>query len=419
MRPLVRLVVIGLGTCLLAGSCVEPFEVAQRTTADVVVVEGTIIDLAEPHFIQLSRSRSDPASGIPYTVPLTEAKVQVVVDSSQVIAAQETPGGYYQLPNDFKGQVGHAYQLRFTLSDGRSYASDQQVLPAAPPIGKIRAQFNPSSLAGNRYGGLRAAHDVYIDTQDPAGGPNYYRWDWRQWEKQDICRSCFRGQYSINNVRVLTRPNGVEYFETDDSLLEDCFYLPATSLFSTQVRDWVYDYQCRSQCWAILGSTQLNVFADSYTNGGLIAGRRVAQIPFYQRLPCLVEIRQSALTPTAYQFYKQLQDQTQNAGGVADAPPTASVGNVQNLADRRELVVGFFTASGVATSRYFIDRKDAVGPAPGLFFALNGRDPIPEPSYPYQPIIPITTTIASKPPYLAVCSPNGSQTPYKPLGWRD
>ena len=109
-----------------------------------------------------------------------------------------------------------------------------------------------------------------------------------------------------------------------------------------------------------------------YTDGGLIAGQPVAQIPFYQHGPCLVEIRQAALTPLAYQFYKNFQNQTQNNGGVADTPPTITIGNVWNVANGRETVVGVFTASAVATVRYWLDRKDTQGSPPGLFLALNG-----------------------------------------------
>lgn len=181
----------------------------------------------------------------------------------------------------------------------------------------------------------------------------------------------------------------------------------------------MYDYTCRTECWAIFTSFQLNVFADTYSNGGMISARKVAQIPFYQHAPCLVEIRQSALTSAAYRFYKQYQDQTQNNGGVADSPPSAIVGNIQNVANPQESVVGFFTASAVSIKRYWLDRKDTQGIPPGLFVAINGREPIPEPSLPASPVISIITTIPQKPPYTAVCSPTDSRTPFKPEGWRD
>ncbi len=401
---------------LLSGitACVDPYESNLHLALNVLVVDGTVTNLAEPQLIRLNRSLV--ISGLPGVLPVTKARVEVVVDSGEVVSAHETEDGTYQLPSDFKGQIGHAYQLRLTLSDGTQYASTQQVMPAVPPITAVRPQFNPNSLLASQFGGYTAAHDFYLNTQDPGGQTNYYRWDWRQWEKQDWCRTCIEGVYSINNVIANRYPNGLLYFTPGDSLLEDCYYPPPLPVHP----GWFYDYLCRTQCWAIFNSHSINVFSDAYSNGGAITDRKVAQIPFYQHNPCLVEIRQAALTPSAYRFFKLLQDQTQNNGGVADTPPSASVGNVRNIANNREPVVGVFTASAVATLRYWLDRKDTEGVPPGLFAALNGREPQPEPSRPGVPIVEIMTNIpALRQPYTAICVPSTGQTPLKPLGWRD
>jgi hypothetical protein len=398
---------------LVLAGCVDPIDQTLPGNLNVIAVDGTISNLDETQFILLSKSESDPISGRPASFPLTKARVEVVVDSSQIIAATETTDGRYQLPSDFKGQIGHAYQLRFTLNNGTRYVSDQQIMPKVPSIERVRAQFNPTSLPAIEVGGFRAAHDIYLDAQDPADQTNFYRWTWRLWEKQDWCRTCTNGVYSINNVRLLTSANGLRYFALGDLLLEDCFTQPASIPI---VRPWTYDYYCRSACWAIIPSYKLNVFSDTYTNGGPILAKRVAQIPFYQKSPCLVEIRQAGLTASAYEFYKQLQDQTENTGGIVDTPPTASVGNVKNINNDREIIFGVFTASAIATKRYWIDRSDSQGIPPGLFKGLNGRDFIPEPTFPAIPAIVIQ---GANQPYTAICSPNEVRTPIKPTGWQD
>ncbi len=401
-------------------ACVDKLEDTFRGKLTILVVDGTITNLAEPQIVTLNRSGSDPLTGLPSSLPITKASVEVVVDSGQVIPAHETVDGRYQLPSDFKGQIGHSYQLRFTLPDGTHYVSTQQVMPAVPPIASVRAQFNPTSLAAEPVRGITAAHDLFIDTQDPVNQTNYYRWDWKLWEKQDWCRTCVQGQYSINNVLVLTSPYGQEYFQTGDLLFEDCFFPPPPPN-GGRYPYWVYDYPCRTQCWAIFYGYKLNIFSDIYANGGLILNRQVAQIPFYQHEPCLVEIRQASLTPSAYRFYTLLADQTQNNGGVADTPPTASVGNVQNAANRQERIMGVFTASAVSTNRYWLDRKDTQGSIPpGLFQALQGRDPVLEPIKPRgEPALDIINNTAQQPPYTAICTPTDGRTPFKPVGWRD
>ena len=95
-----------------------------------------------------------------------------------------------------------------------------------------------------------------------------------------------------------------------------------------------------------------------------------------------------------------------------------------------ETVVGYFTTSAVSSFRYWLDRKDATGlpmgatdpkgpsglPGAELFFALNLRQPIPEPTFPPPNVLIYGGP--SRPP-TAVCVSSDNRTPYKPEGWRD
>ena len=426
-------------TTFLMGACVDPEAIVLNGTNDVLVIDGTITNLAEPQNIKLNRSQADRLTGRFGTLPVTKATVQIVIDSSLVITAHETVDGSYQLPSDFKGQIGHAYQLRLTLADGTRYISSQQVMPSVPPIAKVSAQFNRSSLSPQFLGGYRAGHDVFIETKDPVEQHNYYRWDWKLWERQYWCKTCTQGVYTTYKVLPFVYKDR-NYFVTGTELYEDCFNPPAgmERFDAPEVpKDyWNYDYLCRTPCWQILYGYNILLFDDAYSNGSLISQQRVAQIPFYDYQPGLVDIRQLSLTADAYRYYKLFQDQTQNTGGLADSPPTALGGNVHNAANPRQTLVGFFTASAVSVVHYWLDRKDAQGVAYGaldpsgphnnigddLFFVLNQRRPSPEPPPPYQGgrdaakiwIWPNT----DRPP-MAPCLQSDNRTPFKPEGWRD
>lgn len=439
MRRSPYLTGIGFVLTFLVISCVDAYEPVFNATVNVIVVDGTITNLAEPQVIRLNRSKADPITGRFGTTPITKAMVEVVVDSAQVIAAHETVDGTYRLPNDFRGQIGHAYQLRFALSDGVRYESSQQVMPAGPPIDKANAQFNPNSLSPTLLGGYTAAHDLFIDTQDPIITKNYYRWEWKLYEKQLWCRTCVKGVYSVNNIRPKVYYLR-DYFVAGTDLYENCFTPPAgqADFEAPLVPDghWFYDYTCRTQCWEQLYSYDINIFADTYTNGGRIAGYRVAQIPYYTNNPCLVDVRQLSLTADAYTYYKLFQDQTIKTGGVADTPPAAPVGNVHRTGDSREAVVGYFTASAVSQVHHWLDRKDTQGLSLGaskangqpltdgeeLFYVLNDRAINREPPPPYQGgrDVPNIRILGGAPrPPSALCLPSDSRTPFKPEGWRD
>ena len=406
-----------LSVLLFLTSCVDSFDQTLRGTVNVVVVDGTITNLAEPQIIRLNRSKADPATGRFGTTPITKATVDVVVDSAEMIVCHETVDGNYQLPNDFRGKEGHAYQLRFTLADGTQYSSNQQVMPAVVPIARLYQRFNPTSLPAQRPDGIpsliRGASEFYIDWQDPVSERNYYRWEWKLWERQEWCHTCAQGFY-------------FRWQSYDESLpREECERVDAYAISQLGIRYFVNDYQCRTRCWEVIYGYAVNLFDDALTNGSPQMGRRVAQIPCYQYAGCLVEVRQSALTGSAHRYFKQVQEQGQNTGGLADTPPAAPIGNVRNSMNSREAVVGYFTASSVSAIRYWLDRKDATGKPPGLFQALNNLEPSPEGvrdpntgELKHGLSIGGNSKNAHRPP-TAVCELSDSRTPVKPDGWRD
>ncbi|HLL93489.1 MAG TPA: DUF4249 domain-containing protein [Spirosoma sp.] len=446
MRSSTLLILVCSGAVLLAEACVDPLDLTLPATGDLLVVDGTLTDLAEPQVIRINRSQVDRLTGRFSTLPLTKARVEVIVDSSQVIACPETLDGSYQLPSDFKGQVGHAYQLRFTLNDGTRYASTQQVMPAGPPLGNVSARFNPTSLPPQQLNGYRAAHDIYIDTQDPAGQHNYYRWEWTLWERQYWCHSCRQGVYSPFGV-LPNMYKDRDYFVRGTEPFEDCFSPPAGKAGEeapeVPKEDWIYDYGCQSPCWHIIKGYDIVILDDRYIGGGLLSQQRVARIPFYNARGGLVDVRQLSLTADAYRYYQQFQEQTQHSGGVADTPPTVMVGNVRAVGDSPLKVVGYFSASTVSQVHFWLDRRDtqgvlsygATGPVDtlrppgtygntqdGLFYAFNAHQPNPEPPPPYlgertKAKVRIWPN-ADRPP-LAPCRQGDNQTPFKPEGWRD
>lgn len=386
-RPLRRgLLLLGLA---LAGiqACVEPYNPSLTLSADVLIVEGTLTDLPETQFVKLSRSRVYGKTSA--TTPVTAARVEVVVGGTQSLSLRETPGGVYLLPGDFRAKVGERYQLRFRVGDN-AYESSVETMRTGSVIGKVYDSFDARGIPNAARDRFIPAHLIYLDTQDPPGERNFYRWSWTLWEAQAWCASCQQGRFLTNNP-----------ITNDGTCLTD----------SRLPRDNFFDYGCATRCWDIFQSFDLNLFSDVYSNGNPIRGRLVAKIPYYQIQPALVEIRQYALTAGAYRYFKLFEDQTQSTGGLADTPPAPIVGNVRSLSNDQEPIVGYFSASPVSTVRYWLDRRNASGPAVGLFQTLFGREAIPEPTAILPP------PLGFRPP-SARCLPSDTRTPVQPEGWR-
>lgn len=371
-------------------ACVDSFTPRLNLNTDLLVVEGILTDQAKTQAVTLSRSRSNPDSNT--TTPVTKAQVQVLVNGTTPISLTETRAGYYQLPATFRGQVGNSYQLTFTTADGTRYESTTETMVAVPPIQTVYDQFEPNGPTKRYDGKPIPVSNVYLNYQDPPGERNFYLWRWTLYEKQDWCATCRQGRYQLT-----ADPSG--------NLTGTCVADPTLGYSN------YYDYTCRTQCWDLFYSQTINIFADVYANGQTQTGRLIAQIPVYDTDPALIDVEQLSLTAGAYRYYSLFQQQTQNTGTLADTPPVPTVGNVRNLANTSENVIGYFTASAVSINHYWLDRKNVpLDSYRGLFYAQYGR--IPNIELPRD-----GTSVFGQGVPSALCIPSSTRTDQQPVGW--
>jgi len=371
--------------CVLVGidSCIEPYNIRYNLAADILTVEGLVSDQPGT-LVTINRSRSDVST---YSVPVKGCTTEIIVGDGSKVVLKETDPGIYATPADFKGTVGQTYQLQFKTPDGQSYQSSAERMLAAPDIKKVYQELNAKGIldkTGTRV--LASTFDIFIDFDDPAQQKNAYLWRWQLFEKQDVCITCEQGYLDSRTLKCVGASTRFTIYPT-------------------------YDYQCQGNCWDLFYSTDINILSDVFSNGRTIAGRKVAQVPYYSDNGSLIEIQQYAISSDAYQYYVLLRDQTQTTGTLADTPPAPIVGNLKNLADRSEIVVGYFGAAGVKKVRYWVDRN-GYSRQGGIKIPLLGRNTNLEPSGP-----PAPPTFEIRPPvYPCVASRNRS--PFRPDDWR-
>ncbi|MFN4146840.1 MAG: DUF4249 domain-containing protein [Runella sp.] len=380
-----------------AVGCIDPYKVEIQTPKSYLIIEGNLSNLPEKQFVSIFRTKtntvfksSDFTSTIVAqrggTEPVQKAKVSVLENGQKTYLLTEESPGYYVLPFDFLGKLGHSYQLFVETPEGQKYASAPETMSFVPPIAKIYERFNPKGILDRTTTvGQLPTNDFYVDFEDPPNQRNFYRWTSITYELQNICATCRGGRYFRDSP-------------TEGACKEDR-NLSVNNLF---------DYECETLCWDIFYGSSLEIFSDVYTDGRLQKDKLVAQIPLYQSNPCLVVIRQMSLSPNAYRYLKLVQDQSVNTGTLADTPPAPIRGNIENLADRTELVLGYFSVSMIEENRYWLERTNTNGALPnGLFLVKNGREPIMEPSSVNRPVVP-----------KAICVNIGNRTSNSPSGWR-
>ncbi len=342
-------------------SCVDKIDTKFSLNATVLSIEGIVSDQNVTQ-ITINQSVSNDRSVLSY--PMEKCKVDITVDNSEKIVLTETQPGVYAPPASFIGKIGKSYQLHFTTADGKTYESSVEKLLPSPPIKKIYQQFNANGqLSSDGKKVLYSTFDIFVDFDDDPAQKNYYLWDYYLYERLYICITC------------------------EKALLQGITCVPINSRNAPS-----YDYVCQGDCYDIFRNDKINVFSDEYANGKAIVGKSIAKIPYYNNETALLDVRQYSISKSAYEYYKLIIDQTQSSGTLTDTPPAAIVGNVKNVNDPTEKVVGIFSAVGTAQAKYVINR--AGYNRLGTSTTVLGRQPILEPSAMLRP--PLMPCIVSK-----------------------
>jgi Domain of unknown function (DUF4249) len=254
--------------------------------------------------IRLSRTRNlDSAS----TVPELHAQVMVIGNDSDMHPLYEEGNGFYMSP-----QLGlnnnEKYQLRILTSNGQTFQSDTVSIRQTPAIDSVSWTEDTAGV------------NILVNTHDPQNSTWYYRWDYTEtWQfSADLVSS-----FEWVNDQVVPRPPG----------------------------DQIYN------CWTTSNSTNINVATSSRLAKDVIYNYPLTNIPSgSERLNSgySIIVRQYAITVDAYNYWQNLKQNTEQLGGLFDPQPSQIAGNIHNLSNAKEPVLGFISASSVSSQRIFI-----------------------------------------------------------------
>lgn len=312
-----------------ATACVEPIDLRVGQPTGQLVVEGLITDQPGPYTVRLTRAAAYNQKLNSTNTGVLNASVSILDDRGTTIDLFETGGGNYTTPPYFQGETGHTYTLR-VLVEEKEYLSQPELLKAVPVIDSIYTEYH------NGQDGQQVGFHVFIDTKDPVGTDDYFRWTWTHYEPIAICRS-------------------------------------------TEVED----FYCCTSCWDIERYFNYIVLgADTYVKDKAIRKQPITVAPYTTISTYFIDVEQYSLSKAAYNFWKGVEKQSKNVGGTFDAPPAAITGNMYNAQDPDEVVLGLFGASAVTYKTRHIrrdqERDTPKGPIPPLPRILNPRAPCSE-----------------------------------------
>jgi hypothetical protein len=286
-----------------------------------LVVEGFINNGQDSTYISLTHTFTLNDTGV--VTPELHAKLTVEGKDNSSYPLSEWGNGKYgatslALNNSLQ------YRLRIRTAAGKVYLSDFVDLKPSPPI---------DSISWKRTGdGVQ----IYANTHDPQSASHYYRWDYQEtWEFHSVYYTYL--QWVNDQIQPLS---------------PDPYYT----------------------CWKYASSTSVLLSSSTKLATDEIYQYPIELIPTNSWMISVrysILVKQYVLTTDAYNYWSDLQKNTEQIGSIFSPQPFAEKGNIHNVADTSEQVVGFLSAGTLQKQRIFITPGQIPNWQPGTYEDCN------------------------------------------------
>jgi hypothetical protein len=302
---------------ILGAGCIEPFEPEIEETGIALVVDGRITD--EPGIQTIYISRSSPYN-TPRFLPVSGCVVRMEDASGKSMLFPETESGVYQsVPEPGFLTVGNAFKLVIITADDKMYESEYDSLLACAPIDKLTWKLEEQGTSDPEkfFYGVR----FYADVKGDAEESRNYMWTFEEtWE--------YLAYHKLQYIW-----DGATYSD-----------------YSPELHGYKVCYLTESISQMAVGSSSL------------MGTNEIVQQPLYfvsNQTPRLQEkysllVLQHSLTRGAFQYWDKMKAQSDDAGGLFETQPVSSTGNICNVDDPEEKVLGYFFVTQVQKKRIMV-----------------------------------------------------------------
>lgn len=299
-------------------SCVDEYWPDLGTKYDkLFVVDGLITNDPGPYTIRLSTSTSVDQ---PEYRPFTGAEVRLMDNTGNTeVLTEINPGEYITSEEGIQGVVGREYKLSIQTPNGKLYESGYELLNPPTPIDSVYAEVE--YMQDDDYDHDLAGYQFYFDNRVAAMDTNYYLWNLEATYKYQVdyfIRWIFDGE--------------LDWFYHPDSLY---------TCFTTYKVAGVYLYNTESSSEPVITAFPFH-FVNTETR----------QLSL--RYSLLVE--QLSLNRNAWVFWNEIKEQNSDQGTMYAQQPYQIRGNISNINDPAEPVLGMFMVAGKTKKRIFVDR---------------------------------------------------------------
>jgi len=305
---------------MLLGSCLEPIDGVFGDYENLLVVDGLVTNESKPYSISISRTIKNIGE-VPEKVE--RATVTVEDDLGGVHAFHEAePGKYLSDPAQFTGVVGRSYRLSVKTKQGEQYLSDWCELLPAGVIDSVYlgTEVYKSTVLDMNVDGV----GIFVDGTGVAGMDNYFRWTFEEDWKFKVSYPKYVVVHEDNSLEIVPPVNYI--------------------------------------CWKSNVYSGIMVQSDKGLASERIDRKRITGLHPADddrvSIRYSILVKQLSISQKEYTFWKNLAQSDQQTWDLFGKQPYAVVGNINNVKDSKEPVLGYFQVASVASKRIYINDSD-------------------------------------------------------------
>ncbi len=298
-------------------SCREKYWPELDKYEEVLVVDGLITNEPGPYTIKLSLSvPMDSAELIPYP----DCKLVISDEGGNSENLTETePGVYMTSPDGLQGAIGRKYQLQIITPNGNTYESPYEELRT--PVGIDSVYGIIEYRQDENFTNDLVGYQFYLDTEMAEQDSNFFLW-----------RADATYHYQSDFTIRWYYDGALNWFHGPDSLYNCWKSYRVGRIFTGSTQS--------------LNIPQINGYALNYVN------TETRQLSVKYSL----FVRQFTISEGAYKFWNGLAGQNSEQNSLFLSQPYQISGNVHNVVDNTEPVLGYFMVAGISEKRIFVDR---------------------------------------------------------------
>ena len=318
-----RIILISIAIAILMNSCEDPYQpVLDSKYQQVLVVDGMITNGPPPYTIKLSFSTNVQ---VPENVALSGYEVSILDDQgNEEVLSELEPGNYVSTPDGMHGTVGRKYKLALQSPDGKTYSTDFEILKEPLGIESVYAEVEYQTSQTVPY--QVSGYQFYIDTYTAGSDSTYLLWSMTETYQYESDYLIFYSYSSDGILRTVTNSDSLKTCWTTAKAYP--FFIENTLALS-EPRFTHYPLQ----------------FVDTKTRKLSIR---------YSLL-----VNQLSISEKAYQYWNGVKIQNTETGNLYATQPYQLRGNIININNDNELVLGYFMVAGLAQKRIFVNKPEA------------------------------------------------------------